>query len=323
MWQQDISMLWLASKSLLEGVSSGKVSSEILLILPNKILKKTLILYMNSYIKIYYWFWLSLRIVFTYFIICWSAVLIAILLDFNTHLTGGSLSIWGSAKIFLSYLFYPIPVTVLILFLLNKIIKKETRKKIWFVVASAVWHFLAISSLGGATNFLEDHKGAHNIYLFNIIMGSLIIVTHIFWVRKEKWSFAEIELSDRKKEYQIGVVRLFFVYYTSIAISSLFSLNNLNNCFKGFILDEMVMTFNGTLTIIILCYGLILGLIHKLKFRMLFIILIPVIYLSYGQFLLHSGYKVFSDFYKFRELLVHHNPIWLGKEERGHTEFNP
>lgn len=287
-----------------------------------------LTLYMNNFLKIYYWIRLSLRINLSYFLICWVAVVVAISMGLDEQITGArlpgsELSLWASINVFLAIVLYPIPVSVFILFLLDKTVRNVKRKKAFFLVINVIWNLLVVKDLSGSVNVLDDHKGVHNIYLFNFIMAILIVIAHVFWSITKRDSFTSDPLSDQGKYFKKDAVVFFAVYYFGIVISFVFCLFFGRICFDGFIFDEMLMTFNSTLTMLIFLYGLFLFLIKQLRFKCLIIIMIPVVYLSYNFFLLHSGNHRFTDYHKFRQLLVHYNPLWLSNEERGHDTINP
>ena len=275
---------------------------------------------MYNYLKIYNWIWLCLRITFSYFGVCWIAVLVAIALGIDDEAVRGGFSIWSSIKIFLGYSFISIPVSVFILSLLTRFLKNVKQRKISFLILSVFWHFLAINSLSGSANFADD-KGIYNVYLFNGIMLLAIAGSHIFWLLATKSAFENDPPPDQIL-FKTGVVKFFIVYYLSILIASLFSIYNLSSVFDGFILDEMLMSFVGNLTVVILGCWFLLILIKRLKFRFLLLILIPVVYLSYDFFINteRKFYIPLNDFTKFRVLVVHYNPLWLEEDERGHFE---
>lgn len=272
---------------------------------------------------IYRWILLSLRISVTTFLVFLVSVLLGIGMGFDDPLPAGNLSLWGTIEVFLSIVLYPVPLSVLFIFLMSRLGGSTRRKKIFFSIMNILWYVLVVSSFGNRETIeLNDGKGLHNYGKFVTIMFFVNVLLNIFLVYRDRRSFDlhDKEIDTQRKNFQRGVVDLFIVYYACVVVAALISLFSLNSCFDGFILDEMLMTFNGTVAVVVLAYGSFLFLVERMRLRFLIVALVPVILLGYNFFVSHPGYRPFTDFHKFRSLVVHYNPLWLGEQERGHSD---
>ena len=278
---------------------------------------------LNKYSNYYYFILLNLKITFSYFIICWGSVILAIALDLDDGITRKMMLI-ESLEVFLSYILYPIFYGCILILLINKFIKRSKNRKRIFILLSSLFHFLIIRSFAFVKGLeINDRIGNHHLSLFIFIMFFLIIISHVIWVFLDNRSFDNDYLdkddTPNDKKY---VVKFFIIYYVSLIISLIIGFVSIGDIFDGFIIDPMWMSFNGFLSLIILGFGLFLFIIRQMKLRWLMIVLIPVFLLSYDFYINHPGYDANSKFRRFNELVIHYNPIWLKKENHGHTERN-
>ena len=285
---------------------------------------------MNRINRLYEGVILSLKISVTYFSLTFISGIIGFLFGIDKSSARGELTILGLFSAFFSYILYSITISVLLLFLIQKVFgKTQVRaKRIWFIVFNSIWNILLIVSFAN-DNTLEfhDYKGHSNYNTFLLIMMPIIIISNVFWtIKSEFFTSWATENNHNASKYAKNILILLLLYYVSTILSGIFYFISFHRFrFDGFIFDDMIMSINGLIAVILVTSGLFLFLIKRFKFKYFFIIAIPIIYVSYNYYFTRPGFynSCNTEFHKFREIVIHYNPIWVREDNRGHDPNPP